>query len=166
MDWKKLASNLIWIAALVFLAWYFLWPVSLADTMPAGEGVLISVLSTDEAGVNRQTEFHLPAGSAARDRLMTLLEQYPCYRTINANSKNTTQGLPWNERYLIQNDGGTDAIYLYGSSKVTVNDTLLRMGWFNNRQSLAFVQALQALLQQTDTGIVVQSTRILNPSGQ
>ena len=165
MDRKKLASNLIWLAALVFLAWYFLWPVSLADRLPADEGILISVLATDEAGISTQTELQLPAGSAAHAQLRDLLDRYPCYRTIINSTKNTTQGLAWNEKYLIQDDSAAAAIYLYGSSKVAVNDSILRMGWFGNSQPLAFVEALHSLLQQTDTGITVTGTQVITPAG-
>jgi len=165
MDRKKLISNLIWVAAVVFLAWYFLWPVSLADAMPEQEDILVSVLATDAAGTNTQTELVLPAGSEAREQLQALLGQYSCYRTINPNNRNTTQGLAWNEKYLIRNESASAAIYTYGTSKILVNDDLLRMGWFNNNQALAFARAIQNLLQQENTGIVLKSTQVISPAG-
>lgn len=161
MNLKKLASNLIWIAALVFLAWFFLFPVSLSDAMPPEEGFRISVLDRDEAGTPIQTIYYLPADSAANDDLRALLGNYPCYRTINTNGKVTDQALTVNRSYLIETDSATDFIYAHGGSKVTLNDDYLRMGWYNSKQSTAFAAELQQILEQTDTGVVVEDVQVV-----
>ena len=164
MDWKKLSSNLIWIAALIFLAWYFLLPVSLADKLPAGEGIRISVLERDTADTPVQTTYYLPPESAAHGEFRDLLGQYPCYRTINTNGRVTDQGLEWDQTYLIQTDSATTFIYAHGGSKVTVNDTYLRMGWFNSKQSVAFAEGIYHILKQTDTGVVIEDVQVIEPT--
>ena len=161
MDWKKLSSNLIWIAALVFLVWFFLFPISLADAMPAEEGIRVSVLEYDSNNSPIQTVYYLPAASAGHGELMAVLEDYACYRTINTNGKNTDQSVSSNQTYLIQNDSLTTSIYAHGGSKVTLNDSYLRMGWFNSNQSQAFAAAIGQVLQKTDTGVVVESIQVV-----
>ena len=163
MNWKKLFSNLIWIAAMVFLLWYFLFPISLADAMPAGEGIRVSVLDKDDAGTSIQTVYYLPANAAANADFRALLDAYPCYRTINSNGKITNQAQTVRQTYLIQTDSATDFIYAHGGSMITLNDSYLRMGWFNSSQAAAFAAGIQTILTQSDTGVVIESTQIIEP---
>ena len=161
MDWKKLSSNLIWIATLVFLVWFFLFPISLADAMPAEEGIRVSVLEYDSNNTPTQTVCYLPADSAAHGELMAVLEEYACYRTISGNGKNTDQSVSSDQIYLIQNESATASIYTHGGSKVTLNDSYLRMGWFNSNQSQIFAAAIGQILQKADTGVIVESVQVV-----
>ena len=161
MNWKKLWSNLIWIAALVFLAWYFLWPVSLAKVLPENEGLRVTAMEYDEAGNVVQTEYILPIGTDAHSALRTAVEEYACYRTLNLNDKHTSQNFVLERQYLIQPDSGTSYLYTYGANTVNVNDDVLRMGWFNNKQAQAFVEEVHGILTADGTGVVVESREIL-----
>ena len=152
MDWKKLFSKLIWIAALVFLAWYFLWPVPLDKAMAADLDITISVISESAEG-RVQTVYQVPAGTAGHTALRELLAQYPCRRTITASSKNTDQSFRWEQQILIQSDSG-DAIYTYGSSKLTLNNAVL-----HNKNPESLHIALLDLLQAEDLGLINEGSQ-------
>ena len=165
MNWKKLFSNLLWIAAPVFLAWYFLFPVSLEKAMPAGEGIRIDVLERNDTGTPVQTTYYLPAGTEAEISFRELLGKYPCHRTVNPNGKTTDQANTVLHTFLIQTDSATDFLYTHGGSMVTLNDSYLRMGWFNSKQSTAFAAGMLDILTQTDSGVVIEAVQATDPPG-
>jgi len=125
MKEKKWLSNLILIAALVFLAWYFLWPVHPTLGADAGD-IRIYVMEADTAGQMTQTTYLLPEVSSGHTALNNNLNTQSCFRTISPSNKNTDQRFQWEQQFLIQAENGT-AIYTYGGTKLTYNDTILRV---------------------------------------
>lgn len=133
-------SNLLWIAVVLFLLWFFLWPVSLTDSLPEDEDLQVNVLGADE----EETIYRFSAGSEAWTELRDILSQYPCYRSISPNSKNTNQQLDQTTHILIQS--AHCAIYTYGSNKIMVDDHIFRMGWFSQTKIQTFFAELTDLL--------------------
>lgn len=157
MNWKKLLSNLLWIAALAFLVWFFLWPVSLTSAAPQDQGVVVQVLEKSSAG-GTQTTYYLAAGTRGHEALRELLDRYPCRRTIAVSSKNTDQSFQWQQQILIRPEDGSAAIYTYGNDKLTLNESVL-----HNKAPEAFHQELLSLLQRDDLDIVLEETQVLSP---
>ena len=150
MKEKKWLSNLIWVAALVFLAWYFLWPVSIA--LPDGN-LSISVMERDATGQTTQTVYRVPAGSSGAAALNQYLDAQRCFHTIASSNKNTDQSFWWEQQFLIQAENGT-AIYTYGGSRLTYNDTILRV-----KDPEILHQQILDLLRDPDThGITSEGT--------
>lgn len=134
-------SNLLWIAVAVFLLWFFLWPVSLTDVLPEDEDLQVNVLDADE----QETIYRFSVGSEEWANLRDILHRYPCYRSISPNGKNTNQHLDQNVQILIQS--AYSVIYADGSNKITVNDSIFRMGWFSQNKIQNFFTELTALLE-------------------
>lgn len=141
MKLKFRPVNLIWIVILGFLLWFFLWPVTLTDHLPETEDLQVNVMDAD----GTETVYQFPAGSHQWSELRDILSRYRCYHTLTPNGKNTNQNLHWEKQILIQS--AHTAIYAYGSDKLTLNNTILRMGWFQHDQASVFFQELLDLLQ-------------------
>lgn len=152
MNWKKLFSNLIWVAALVFLTWYFLWPVHPALGTDAGD-VRIYVMEADETGQRTQTTYLLPDASSGHTALNSALNAQSCFHTISPSNKNTDQRFQWEQQFLIQAENGV-SIYTYGGSRLTYNDTILRV-----KDPEVLHQQILDLLRDPDThGIICEGT--------
>lgn len=141
MKQKLRPANLIWIAVFGFLLWFFFWPVSLTDYLPENEALQVNVMDSD----GTETVYEFPAGSDQWLQLRDILGSCRCYHTLSPNGKNTNQNLQWETQILIQS--AHTAIYAYGSDKLTVDSSVLRMGWFDHDQAATFFQELLTLIQ-------------------
>ena len=147
----KKAFALMVVAALLCFACYIFWPHRFDMLQPDCDSITVFRIDTadDFSQTIRQESYC--ADSAEFEQIMEILSRYTYHRSfrtlVRANNMEDNRAGYWLRVYL---DRGDDRVCFTcgGTSEVSIDGLVWRIGYLENRSSLAMMKELSDILEQ------------------